>query len=340
MSSNIAIEVIKEHREPRAGPDVLTVAAAQLSGPWLAPAARLSRAIAAAEVAAAAGAQLVAYPETYLCGYPFWLPRTDGASFNHPDHKDCYAYYLDTAIHVDGPQVAELCTAASDLGITMVIGASERGHRQGEGTIWCTLLTIDPRIGVAGHHRKLVPTYDERLVWAHGDGAGLRTHRVGTATVGSLNCWENWMPQARTALYSQGETVHISAWPGSTELTRDITRFVAAEGRLFSVAVSGLITADTIPADFPLAEQLRSACDDVIFDGGSAVAGPDGAWLIPPVPNVEGLLIADLDPEQVARERLTFDPTGHYARPDVLHTTVDRSRRAAVTFDDPSPDPT
>jgi nitrilase len=328
----MSLKVIAEHREPQSGPRTVTVAAAQLGGPWLKPAARLARVAEAAWVASAAGATLVAYPETYLSGYPFWPPRTDGALFDHADQKDCYAYYLDSAIEIGGPEQRELETIAADLGVGLVVGISERGRDIGSGSVWCSLLTIDPTGGLVGHHRKLVPTYDERLLWAQGDGAGLRTHRIGPAVVGSLNCWENWMPQARHAMYAQGETVHIGSWPGSSSLTGDITRFLAVEGRVFSVAASGLITADSIPDDFPLAARLRETSEQIVFDGGSAVAGPDGMWLIPPVAGVEGVLVAELNLTRVAQERLNFDVTGHYARPDVFTTHVDRTRCAAVSF--------
>ncbi len=328
----MALNVIAEHRESEPGPQTITVAAAQLGGPWLKPAARLARIADAAWVASAAGATLIAYPETYLSGYPFWPPRTDGALFDSADQKDCYAYYLDSAVEIGGPEQREIETIAADLGIGIVVGISERGRGLGAGSVWCTLLTIDPARGLVGHHRKLIPTYDERLVWAQGDGAGLRTHRFGAAAVGSLNCWENWMPQARCALYAQGETVHIGSWPGSSALTGDITRFVAAEGRVFSIAASGLVTSDSIPDDFPLAARLRQQSGQIVFDGGSAVAGPDGKWLIPPVSGIEGVLVAELDLSRVTRERLNFDVTGHYARPDVFTTEVDRTRRAAVSF--------
>lgn len=328
----MTLKVIAEHRELEPGPNSITVAAAQLGGPWLKPAARLTRIVDAAHVAAAEGATLIAYPETYLSGYPFWPSRTHGALFDHPDQKHCYAYYLDAAIEVGGQEQREMESVAADLGITMIVGVTERGSAAGRGTAWCTLLTIDPRHGLVGHHRKLVPTYDERLVWGHGDGAGLVTHPVGNAVVGSLNCWENWMPQARTALYAQGETVHVAAWPGSSTLTGDITRFIAAEGRVFSVAASGIITAESIPSDFPLAEQLREASDTVVFDGGSAIAGPDGKWLIPPVVGEEGVIVADLDLDRVFAERLNFDPSGHYTRPDVFRSVVNRARHEPVRF--------
>ncbi len=330
------LKIIAEHREPQTGPNTITVAAAQLGGPWLQPAARLTLIAEAAHVAADAGASLIAYPETYLSGYPFWPSRTQGALFDHPDQKRCYAYYLDAAIEIGGPEHREMETLAADLGLTMIVGVTERGRGLGRGTAWCTLLTIDPRHGLVGHHRKLVPTYDERLVWGQGDGAGLVTHPVGKAVVGSLNCWENWMPQARTALYAQGETVHVATWPGSAKLTGDITRFVAAEGRMFTVAASGLVTADSIPDDFPLAAELRQASDTVVFDGGSAIAGPDGQWLIPPLADEEGVIVAELDLDWVYAERLNFDPTGHYTRPDVFRTVVNRARQQVVRFTEDS----
>ncbi len=331
--------VIARHHSTEPHPEqTLTVGAAQLGGPWLNPAARLEKVTAYTELAAREGCDLVAFPETYLSGYPFWLPRTGGARFNDPDQKACYAYYLDSAIEVPGEQISHIQTLAADLAITIVVGATERGIGNGHGSTYCSVLTFDPSAGLVGHHRKLVPTYDERLVWANGDGAGLRTHAVAAARIGALNCWENWMPSARQALYAGGEDLHISIWPGTTDLTTDITRFVALEGRVFSVAVSGLLHADDVPDDFPLAVELRAHCATTPFNGGSAVAGPDGRWLIEPVPDTEGLIIAELDLRAVARERLTFDPTGHYSRPDVFTNIVRRDRQSAVTFTDDASD--
>jgi nitrilase len=333
-----ALEVIAARRLPDAAPGTtLTVAGAQLGGPWLDLEARMARVVEAAELAAAEGCELLAFPETYLAGYPFWLARTQGARFDDPAQKACYAYYLQAAIEVRGPEHRLLEQLSADLGLTLLVGVTERGRGDGRGSVFCTLLTIDPKHGLVGHHRKLVPTYDERLVWANGDGAGLRTHGVGASRVGGLNCWENWMPQARHALYAQGEELHVGVWPGSGGLTRDITRFVALEGRVFSLAVSGLLHPEEVPDDFPLAEELRANCAGTAFNGGSALAGPDGSWLIAPVEDREGLIVADLPLAQIWRERLTFDPTGHYARPDVFHSTVRRGRAQAVRFTDDMP---
>ncbi|CAN5469912.1 carbon-nitrogen hydrolase family protein [soil metagenome] len=330
-----ALRVIAERRLGDVDPaSVLTVAGAQVGGPWLNIEARMGRLVAAAELAAQHGSDLVVFPETYLAGYPFWLPRTDGARFNDPQQKACYAYYLAAAIEIDGPEVAALRQLAGDLTVTLMVGVTERGQRSGRGSTYCSLLTLDPQHGLVGHHRKLIPTYDERLVWANGDGAGLITHQVAGARIGGLNCWENWMPQAREALYADGEDLHVSVWPGSTTLTADITRFTAMEGRVFSLAVSGVLRRDDIPDDFPLAAELRASSAATPFNGGSALAGPDGSWIIAPIADEEGVIVADIDLRQVAEERLTFDPTGHYSRPDVFHSTVLRGRRDAVTFVD------
>ncbi|WP_198412626.1 carbon-nitrogen hydrolase family protein [Nocardioides mangrovicus] len=317
--------------DDRAAAHVVTVVAAQLGGPWLDLDARLARLVAATSQAADAGADLVVFPEAYLSGYPFWMMRTEsGTRFDDPDQKACYAYYLDSALTVGGPETRTLAALAGDLGVTLMVGVSERPERAGRGSAYCTLLTVAPGAGVVGVHRKLVPTFDERLVWAPGDAAGLRTHDVAGVQVGGLSCWENWMPQARQVLYADGELVHVSTWPGSPALTRDITRFAAIEGRQFHVAVGGVLGAGDIPDDFPLAAELRANAAPTTFTGGSAVAGPDGAWLVEPVEG-EGLVVVDLDLRRVGQERLTFDPTGHYSRPDVLVTQVDRRRRGAVS---------
>lgn len=329
------LNVLAASRLPDPDPrSTLTVAAAQLGGPWLDVGARMKRLTEAAHLAAAEGAQVLSFPETYLSGYPFWLTRTHGASFDDAAQKECYAYYLDSAIEVGGPEQRELEALSTDLGLTLFVGVSERGRGPGSGSVFCTLLAIRPGDGLVGHHRKLVPTHDERLVWAPGDGAGLRTHRVGPARVGGLNCWENWMPQARHALYGDGEQVHIGTWPGGSGMSRDITRFTAMEGRVHAIATSGVLSIDDVPSDFPLREELQHNSAEMPFDGGSAIAAPDGTWIVEPVLAAEGLIVADLDMRAVASARLTYDPTGHYSRPDVFSVRVDRTRQEAVSFTD------
>ena len=167
-----------------------------------------------------------------------------------------------------------------------------------------------------------------------GDGHGLRVHRLGDFTVGGLNCWENWMPLPRAALYGQGENLHVAVWPGSRRNTEDITRFIARESRSFVVSVSGMMHADLVPDDIPHAGRIREAASGWLADGGSCVAGPDGQWLLEPQVGEEGLFCVELSLEAVARERQNFDVAGHYSRPDVTRLKVNRKRQKTVSFDD------
>ncbi len=312
----------------------MRIAAAQARPAWLDAKATTEKVISWLHDAAAEGVELLAFPETFLSGYPFWVELTGGAQFNDALQKKAYAAYLDAAVELDGPEIASITEAVRDLGVFVYLGTTERGTENARGTVFCTLLAIDPAAGVVSAHRKLMPTHEERLVWGQGDGHGLRVHRLGEARVGGLNCWENWMPQARHALYAQGEDLHVSVWPGNPRNTVDITRFIALEGRVFSLAANGLYSLSDVPADFPLYDALAAHGTVDYCRGGSAVAAPDGSWVIAPVENEERLVVADIDLARVREERQNYDPSGHYSRPDVFDVSVDRRRRQASRFTD------
>ncbi len=267
-------------------------------------------------------------------GYPFWVERTDGARFESALQKSLYAHYVSQGVTIESGDLDAVCRAAAANETAVYLGVMERAANRGGHSLYCSMVYIDAGGRIRSVHRKLMPTHEERLVWAIGDGHGLRTHKLGPFTVGGLNCWENWLPLARAALYAQGEDLHVAIWPGSQRNTEDITRHIAREGRSFVASVSGLMRRDDIGADLPHADLLREAANDVMADGGSCLAAPTGEWLLPPETGAESIRIAELRHEQVLEERHSLDVAGHYARPDVTRLVVNRERQSTAEFDD------
>ena len=316
------------------GSSSMKVSLAQISPHWLNRAATLEKVVDYVRQAAGLGSQLVVFGEGLLPGYPFWPELTDGARFESGLQKDLFAWYSSQAVDIDAGDLAPLCEAAGRHAIAVYLGCIERAADRGGHSLNASLVYIDANGQVGSVHRKLCPTYEERLVWSAGDGFGLRVHDLQGFRVGGLNCWENWMPLARSALYAQGENVHVAAWPGNGRNTRDITRFIACESRSYVLSVSGLMHADWISGEFPHAAAVKQAASGWLADGGSCIAAPDGQWLIEPQLKSEGLFSAVLELDSVRRERQNFDPAGHYARPDVTRLVVDRTRQSTVSFKD------
>ena len=312
--------------------DTLTIAGAQIAPVWLDRAATVAKVVQWIHNAADAGAQLVAFGEGLIPGYPWWIEFTDGARFNDATQKALHAHYLDQAVQIEAGHLDAVRDAARARGITVIVGVIERPGDRGGHSVYASLVYIDAAGDVRNVHRKLMPTYEERLSWAPGDGHGLRTFPLGDFTVGALNCWENWMPLARAALYAQGEDVHVALWPGSVRNTEHITRTIAREGRSYVLSVGGVMTRADIPATMPHAALLAESLPAVAGNGGTCIAGPDGEWIVSPREGGEQLVTATIEHRRVREERQNFDAAGHYARPDVLQLHVNRERQAAVRF--------
>ena len=312
----------------------LRIALAQIAPAWLDRDATLAKVVAWINKAAAAGADLVVFGEALVPGYPFWVERTGGAEFESPLQKSLFAHYVSQGVCIEDGDLDVVCAAARSKGIASYVGVMERAADRGRHSLYCSMVYIDKGGNIASVHRKLMPTHEERLVWAIGDGNGLRTHALGAFTVGGLNCWENWLPLPRAALYGQGEDLHIAVWPGSLRNTGEITRFIAREGRSYVVSVSGLMRREDIDPSLPHADRLLETADAIMADGGSCVAGPDGEWVLEPVTDGEALEIVEIDHVRVLEERHSLDVAGHYARPDVTRLVVNRTRQATTEFDD------
>lgn len=314
--------------------NLLKLALPQIAPVWMNRSTGAEKIVSYINKAAQESADLIVFGEGALPGYPFWLDGTGGANFNSPMQKELFAFYSDQAVTIEDGHLDEICAALKSATMSAYIGIIERPRDRSGHSLYCSFVFIDAGGIIKSVHRKLQPTYEERLVWSPGDGNGLVTHRLGAFTAGGLNCWENWMPLSRAALYAQGEDLHIACWPGNLSNTEDITPFLAKEGRSYSVSVSSLMRKGDIPDDMPYAKEIKAALSDMPANGGSCVAAPDGSWVLPPETGAESLRYAVLDPAFVRRERQNFDPAGHYSRPDVTQVMVNRKRQGLADFKD------
>ncbi|WP_297797359.1 carbon-nitrogen hydrolase family protein [uncultured Eudoraea sp.] len=312
----------------------LKLALAQISPVWLDKMGTIAKIEDVIHNAAKEKAELLIFGEGILPGYPFWLAYTDGASWNLEVNKEIHAHYMRNAIQIEKGDLNTICDLAGKYKLSIYLGIIERAQDRGGHSLYCSLVYIDSKGEVKSVHRKLQPTYDERLTWAPGDGNGLKTHRLKQFTVGGLNCWENWMPLVRASMYGLGENLHIAVWPGSDHNTRDITRFIARESRSFVVSVSSLMEKKDIPDNIPHSGLLIDKMPEILANGGSCIAGPDGEWIMEPVVGKEGLIFQTIDFNRVYEERQNFDPSGHYSRPDVTKLILNRQRQSTIDLND------
>jgi nitrilase len=301
-------------------PRQVTVAAVQSTPVFLDRDATVERLVASIKEAAASGAELVVFPEAILPGYPDWVWRTPAWS-----DREWYRRLHDQAVDIPGPVTDVLGAAAADAGAWVAVGVHERVP---SGTLYNTILYLDPAGGVAGIHRKLMPTGGERTIWGNGNGDGMSLTVVDTGfgRVGGLLCWENLMPLARAAMYQQGIDIYLApTWDNSPAWISTL-RHVAREGRVYVIGTNTCLHARDVRravGSFPGVDDLYSdADDDWASRGNTAIVGPDGTVLAGPLTESAGMLVATLDLDALALARREFDPIGHYARPDVLQLTV------------------
>jgi nitrilase len=287
--------------------------------------------------AAALGAQLVVFPETWLPGYPAWLDVCrDVNLWDHAPTKAVFARYRAESVDVAGESGRALAAIARDANVTLLVGVSERiAAGPGYGTLYNSLLTYGPDGTLLNHHRKLMPTYTERMVWGQGDTSGLRAVDTPHGRVGGLVCWEHWMPLSRQALHDSGEDIHVAVWPTVQERHQIASRHYAFEGRCFVLAAGSLMRASSLPTG--LQRDAERAGDDGMFvlRGGSAIINPRGEYLAGPVFDEPTILRASLDFTRLDEERMTLDVSGHYARPDAFAFSVNPSVRTLNPYREP-----
>ena len=225
------------------------------------------------------GARLVTFSETWIPCYPLWCDAGTFGKWEHGPSKKLHARLVRNSVEIPSAETKKLCAAARQAQVAAVIGVNERDTAS--GSLYNTLLFISSAGELLGRHRKLVPTFGERLVWGYGDAAGLQSYNLDGARVGGLICWEHWMPLARHVLHASAEQIHVAAWPHCTETYQLASRHYAFEGRVFVLVAAAFLKKSDLPADFELADDFKNA-PEVLLKGGSAVIGPDAA--VPAIP--------------------------------------------------------
>jgi nitrilase len=282
--------------------------------------------------AAAQGAKIVLFPEAFVPAYPRGLTFGTAVGSRTPRGRLTWQAYWANAVEVPSPATEALGAAAKLAQAYLIIGVIERDTQFSRGTLYCTLLYFAPDGRLIAKHRKLKPTAAERLIWGEGDGSTLTVVPTEYGKLGGLICWENYMPLARMALYSQGVELYLAPTADARPTWQATLQHIACEGRCFVLGCNQFVTKSMYPPDLAGVEDLADQ-PEVMGRGGSAIVSPLGEVLTGPLYDQEGILSADLDLAEVVRSKYDFDVVGHYARPDVFQLTVNGKARLPVTHD-------
>mgnify|MGYP001221653582 FL=1 len=293
----------------------------------------IARAVASVAEAAAGGARLVIFTETFIPGYPAWIwrlrPGGDWAL-----SEELYQRLWTNAVDLETDDLAPLLVAAKTHQVTIVCGIEERDAGSSRSTLYNTVVVIGPKGQLLNRHRKLMPTNPERMVWGCGDATGLKVVDTPVGRISTLLCWENFMPLARYALYAQGVEIYIAPTYDSGDNWIGTLQHIAREGRCWVVGCGNLLRASDLPEDFPEKDTLYPDAEEWVNPGDSLVIAPDGEIAVGPLRKEPGILYYDIDRQQVGLARRTLDVAGHYARPDIFSLRVNRRPQAPVELDD------
>lgn len=292
----------------------------------------IDKAVRLVDQAAAADAALVIFPEAFIPGYPAWIWRLrPGGDWELSE--TLHARLLDNAVDIDANNLAPLCGAAKKHGIIIVCGLNERDGKLSKATLYNTVVIIGPEGNILNRHRKLMPTNPERMVWGFGDGSGLKVVDTPSGRIGTLLCWENYMPLARYSLYSQGIEIYIAPTYDSGDGWIGTMQHIAREGRCWVISSGVALTNSDIPPDFPEKESLYPDTEEWINPGDSVVIAPGGEIVAGPMRKKKELLFADVDLTRVGIAKRALDVAGHYARPDVFTLHVNTQPQSPIKFE-------
>lgn len=280
----------------------------------------MGKAAALIREAAGKGARLIVFPEAFISGYPRGLSFGFVVGSRTMEGRKDWKRYYDSSITVPGPETDQLAEIAKEAGVYISIGVIEKDAEGIDSTLYCTNLFFGPQ-GFLGKHRKLKPTGSERCVWGEGDGSTLTTVDTPYGRMGSMICWENYMPLARAAMYAKGVTLYIAPTADSREEWQHTMRHIALEGRCFVLNCNQHMKKSMYPHDLNYYADLEKMPENCC-PGGSCIINPYGQYVAGPVWDREEILIADLDLDEIVESRLDMDVMGHYARHDVFELIV------------------
>lgn len=277
--------------------------------------------------AAKAGARLVVFPEAFISGYPKGCQFGAAVGYRTPEGHDDYLAYHAGSIEIPGPETDHLGEAAREARVHLVIGVMERG----QNTIYCTALFVGPDGRVMGKHRKLMPTGAERLIWGFGDGSTLPVFKTELGPIGSVICWENYMPALRLAMYGKGIGIYCAPTADDRPPWAASMQHIAREGRCYVLSACQYIARGAYADDYRC--DLGNAPDTVLMHGGSLIVSPSGEVLAGPNYESETILYADIDLDEITKAKYDFDAVGHYSRPDIFALSVNENPMPAVRHD-------
>ena len=265
------------------------------------------------------GCQLLVFPESFIPGYPRGFSFGAKIGSRTPQGRELYSQYYNNSVDLGSEDLTRLENLAASQEVYLVIGVTER--QEINGSLYCSVLYISPRKGFLGVHRKIKPTGTERLVWAEASGESLVSFRTDIGKLGGLTCWENYMPLARMSMYQNGVEIYIAPTADSREEWTSTMQHIALEGRCFVLGCNQYFTRSMYPEAY---RELASDEPENMCPGGSVIVSPLGKIIAGPLFGEPGVLIAELDMEEIKHAKLDFDPIGHYARDDIFQLTVNK----------------
>jgi nitrilase len=288
--------------------------------------------LASIDEAVSNGASLLVFPEAYIPGYPTWIWRLRPGG-DMALSGEIHARLRENAVDIGRGDLQPIQDAAAKHGLTIVIGINELESQYSGTTLFNSVVTIGPDGTLLNRHRKLMPTNPERMVWGMGDASGLKVVDTPTGRLGSLICWESYMPLARYALYAQDIDIYVAPTWDTGESWVATMRHIAKEAGCWVIGTATALQGNDVPADFPDRDKLFTP-DEWINDGGAVVVKPMGAIAAGPLHREKGILYAEIDREAARRARRSLDICGHYSRPDIFSFSVDRRPLSPVMFSD------